>query len=173
MPLPLLATPLEMIGPTAPVEKLKGSSSLLTLAQGYVEKNIKRRMELITESWEMSKNMVSFGTRAHAFHEYLQEDLKKKQGFYLHAVLPFGFKVIRMSEFKKIQEDLSSLDQIDQLNACRKEKVKNLNGIVQACSQAISRRDKIFKKLTEIDLATITNEVEDSKLIFNSLFLTK
>jgi hypothetical protein len=47
-----------------------------------------------------------------------------------------------------------------------------LNGIVQACSRAISRRDKLFKKLTEIDLAGNTNEVQDPKLIFNSLFLT-
>jgi hypothetical protein len=60
-----------MIGPTTPATKLKGYSSLLTSTRGYVEKNIKKRMELITKTWEMSKSMVSFGTRAHAFHEYL------------------------------------------------------------------------------------------------------
>jgi len=75
-------------------------------------------MELITEAWEMSKNMVSFGTRAHSFHEYLQADLKNEQGFYLDAVLPFGVKVTSMTEFKRRQEDLPSLDRIDQLNAC-------------------------------------------------------
>jgi hypothetical protein len=78
-----------------------------------------------------------------------------------------------MMEFRRRHEDLPSLDRIDQLNACRKEKVKNLNGIVQACSQAISRRDKLFKKLTEIDLVANTNEVQDPKLIFKSFFLTK
>jgi hypothetical protein len=77
----------------------------------------------------MSKNMVSFGTKAHAFHEYLQVDLKNEQGFYLDAVLPFGVKVTGMTEFRRRQEDLPSLDRIDQLNACWKEKVKNLNGI--------------------------------------------
>jgi hypothetical protein len=173
MPLPLFVTPLAMIRPTTPATKLKGSASLLTSAQGYVEKNIKRRMELITEAWEMSKSMVSFGTRSHAFHEYLQADLKNEQGFYLYAVVPFGVKVIGMMEFRRREEDLPSPDRIDQLNTCWKEKVKNLNGIVQACSQAISRRDKLFKKLTEIDLASSTNEVQDPKLIFNSLFLTK
>jgi hypothetical protein len=50
--------------------------SLLTSARDYVEKNINKRMELITESWEITKNMVSFGTRAHDFHEYLQVELK-------------------------------------------------------------------------------------------------
>ena len=130
-------------------------------------------MELITEAWEMSKNMVSFGTRVCAFHEHLQADLKNEQGFYLGEILPFGVEVTGMTEFRRRQEDLPSLDQIDQLNAWWKEKVKNLNGIVQACRQTISRRDKLFKKLTDIDLAANTNEVQDPKLIFNSLFLTK
>jgi hypothetical protein len=48
MPLLVLVSPLEIIGPTTPAAKLKGSSSLLTSAKGYVEKNIKKRMELIT-----------------------------------------------------------------------------------------------------------------------------
>ena len=77
----MLASPLAMIGPTTPAKKLKGSASLLTSARRYVEKNIKRRMELITEAWEMSKSMVSFGTRVHAFHEYLRANLKREQGF--------------------------------------------------------------------------------------------
>jgi hypothetical protein len=130
-------------------------------------------MELITEAWEMSKSMVSFGTRAHAFHEYLQADLKNKQGFYLDAVVPFGVKVTNMMELRRREEDLPSPNRIKQLNACWKEKVKNMNGIVQACSQAITRREELFKKLTEIDLAGSTNEVQDPKLILNSLFLTK
>ena len=107
----------------------------------------------------MSKSMVYFGTRVHAFHEYLQAYLKNEQGFYLDAVLPFGVKVTDMMEFIRRQEDLPTLDRIDQLNTCWKEKVKNLNGMVQACSHAISRRDKLFKKLTEINLASKTNEV--------------
>ena len=78
MPLPLFAIPSAMAGSTTLVPKLKGSTSLLTLAQDYVENNINKRMELITEAWEMSKNMVSFGTRAHAFHEYLQADMKNE-----------------------------------------------------------------------------------------------
>jgi hypothetical protein len=61
-----------------------------------VENNIKRRMELIIESWELSKSMVSFGTRVHAFHGYLQAEFKNEQGFYLDAVVPFGVKVTSM-----------------------------------------------------------------------------
>ena len=63
-----------------------------------------------------------------------------------------------MTEFIRKHEDIPSLDRIDQLNACWKEKVKSLNGIIQVCSQAISRRDKLFKKLIEIDLVVSINE---------------
>jgi hypothetical protein len=117
--------------------------------------------------------MIYFGSRAHAFLEYLQADLKNEEGFYLDAVVPFGIKVTNMSELKRREEDLPSPSQIKQLNACWKEKIKNLNNIVQACSQAITRREELFKRLTEVDLAGSTNEVQDPKLILNSLFLTK
>jgi hypothetical protein len=78
MPLPFLTIPLEIVGPTTPVAKLKGSSSLLTSSRSYVENNIKKIMPLITKSWEISKNMISFGSKAHAFHEYFQSDLKNE-----------------------------------------------------------------------------------------------
>jgi hypothetical protein len=55
----------------------------------------------------MSKSMVSFGTREHAFHEYLQEDLKNEEGFYLDAIVPFGFKVTNMIDLRRREEDLS------------------------------------------------------------------
>jgi hypothetical protein len=97
MPLPILASPLSMVKPTTPAIKLKGSSSLLTTVRSYIEKNIKKRMSLITEAWEVSKNIVSFGSRAHAFHEYLQVDLKNKEGFYIDVVFPFGIKVSNMT----------------------------------------------------------------------------
>jgi hypothetical protein len=69
MPLPLLSNSLSIVRPTTPIVKLKGSSNLLTSAMIYVEINIKKRMELITEGQEFLKNMVSFSSRVHAFHE--------------------------------------------------------------------------------------------------------
>jgi hypothetical protein len=130
-------------------------------------------MSLITEAWEVSKNIVSFGSRAHAFHEYLQVDLKNEEGFYVDVVFPFGIKVSNMTELKRREEDLPSPSRIKQLNACWKEKIKNLNNIVQACNEAIVKREELFKRLTEIDLAGSTDEVQDPKLILNSMFMTK
>jgi hypothetical protein len=54
----------------------------------------------------------------------------------------------------------------------RKDK-KKLNNIVQTWIQAISRREELFKILTEVNLTRSTNEVKDPKLILNSLILTK
>ena len=130
-------------------------------------------MALITEAWEVSKNIVSFGSRAHAFHEYLQVDLKNEEGFYLYVVLPFGNKVSNMMELRRREEDITSSSRIKQLNACWKEKIKTLHNIVQACSQAISKRGELFKRLMEIDLSLSTNEAQDPKLILNSIFLRK
>jgi hypothetical protein len=69
-------------------------------------------MALITEVWEVSKNIVSFGSRAHAFHEYLQAHLKNKEYFYLDVVLSFGNKVSNMTELRRREEDLPSPSRI-------------------------------------------------------------
>jgi hypothetical protein len=70
------------------------------------------------EAWEVSTNIVSFGSRAHALHEYLQADLKNEEGFYTYVVLPFGIKVSNMTEAKRREEDFPALSRIKQLNAC-------------------------------------------------------
>jgi len=58
----------------------------------------------------MSKSVVSFGMIAHTFHEYLQVVLKNEEGFYLNAVVPFGFKVTNMTELRRREEDVPSLN---------------------------------------------------------------
>jgi hypothetical protein len=76
------------------------------------KEKIKKRMSLIIEAWEVSKNIVSFGSREHSFHEYLQGYLKNEEGFYIDVVLPFGTNVLNMTELKRIEEDLPSISQI-------------------------------------------------------------
>jgi hypothetical protein len=69
--MPLLASPLAITMLATPAAKLKGSSKLLASCRGYVEKNIKKMMELITQAWETSQSMASLGTRAHDLHKHL------------------------------------------------------------------------------------------------------
>jgi hypothetical protein len=75
-------------------------------------------MPLITKDWENSKNMISFGSMVHVFHEYLQADLKNEEGFYLNVVVTFGVKVSNMIELWRREEDLPSPSWIKQVNAC-------------------------------------------------------
>ena len=51
--------------------------------------------------------------------------------------------------------------------------MKNLHLIVQSCEQVISKKDKLFTKLSNIDLAEKTNDFQDPLLIANSLPLTR
>jgi hypothetical protein len=170
MPLPILENPLLMVKPTTPFINLKGYSSLLTEVSSYVEKHINKRMSLITKAWEVSKNIVSFGSRAHTFHEYMQVDLKNEEGFYIDVVSPFGIKVSNMTELRRREEDFPSPSRIKQLNACWKEKIKILSNIIQACREAILKREELFKRLKEIDLAGGANEVQYPKLIPTQCF---
>jgi hypothetical protein len=78
-----------------------------------------------------------------------------------------------MTDMRRREEVLPSPNRITQLNACWKEKVKNLHLIVQSCEQAISKKEELFRNLTEIDLAGSTNEVQDPNLIVNSFPLIK
>jgi hypothetical protein len=78
-----------------------------------------------------------------------------------------------MKELRRREEDLPSPSQIKQLNVCWKENIKKLNNIVQTCSEAILKREELFKRLMYIDLAVATNEVQEPKLIINLMFLTK
>jgi hypothetical protein len=87
-------------------------------------------MELIVESWETSQTMASLGTREYNLLEHLQEELKNEERFYLDTVLPFGTIVNNMTEMRRRQQDLPSKNRITQLNACWKEKVKNMYLIV-------------------------------------------
>jgi hypothetical protein len=52
IPIPLLSSPLAITMSATHVAKLKGSSSLLTSCRGYVEKNIKKIMDLINQALE-------------------------------------------------------------------------------------------------------------------------
>jgi hypothetical protein len=51
--------------------------------------------------------------------------------------------------------------------------VKNLHLIVQSCEQAISKKAKLFTRLSRINLSKNTNDFQDPYLITNSLPLTK
>jgi hypothetical protein len=55
--------------------KLKGTSSLLVVVRNFFGENIKKRMSLILEAWDIGSSIVSFGSKLNSFREYIQVDL--------------------------------------------------------------------------------------------------
>jgi hypothetical protein len=108
IPIPLFSIPLEITMPTTPATKLQGSSILLASCRGYVEKNIKKVMELITQALETSQSMAYLGTWEHALHEHLQADLKNEERFYIETVIPFGIHVNNMIDMRRRKEYIPS-----------------------------------------------------------------
>jgi hypothetical protein len=171
--MPLLVDPLAIAMPGTPAPNVKAPSTLFASCKGYMENNITKRMELVNDAWKRSQTIASLGTRAHSLLEILQSELKDEENFFLKTVIPFGKIVNNMTETKRREEDLPSKNQISQLNACWKEKVNNLCFIVESSEQVISKKDKLFTKLSNIDLAGKTNDFQDPLLIANSLPLTR
>jgi hypothetical protein len=52
IPMSLLVNPLAIAMPATPAANVKASSTLLASYREYVEKNIKKRMELVTKAWK-------------------------------------------------------------------------------------------------------------------------
>ena len=78
---PKFASPLEKIMPSTTATKMKVSSTLLACSRTLVENNINKRMQLVTEAWETSQNLVSFGKKENGFLEHLEANLKKDHHF--------------------------------------------------------------------------------------------
>jgi hypothetical protein len=101
---PILASPLATVQPGTSDLKLKGTSSLLVVVRKFVEENIKKRMSLIMQAWDVGSNIVSFGSKLNAFRDFLQGDYEHEEGFYKDAVTTFILKVTNMTEMKRKEE---------------------------------------------------------------------
>jgi hypothetical protein len=101
IPMSLLVDPLVVAMPGTPTPNVKASSTLLTSCKVYVEKNIKKRVELVPEVWKISQTISPLRTRAHSLLELLQAELKDEENFFLKTVIPFGKIVNNMTEKKK------------------------------------------------------------------------
>jgi hypothetical protein len=173
MPPPILASPLATIQPRTSYLKLKGTSSLLVAVRKFVEENIKKRMSLILEAWDIGSNIVSFGSKLNSFREFLQSDFKNEEGFYKDVVTTFILKVSNMTDLKRKEEYFPSPARVKQLKACWIKKIKILREILDDCDVVVTKKEVLYHRLTEIDLAGSTGEVHDPKLIINSIFMTR
>jgi hypothetical protein len=157
MPPPIFVSPIASIqsgrNPNGTPElKLKGTSSLLAAIRRFVGENIKKRMSLILEAWDVGNNIVSFGSKLNNLREYLQADLNNEEGFYKDVVITFILKVSGMTELKRKEEDLPSPTRIKQLKACWIRKIKVLKEILDDCDALVVKKEALYHRLIEIDL---------------------
>jgi hypothetical protein len=104
MPPPIRASLLDTIQPKTSDLKLKGTSSLLVVVRKFIEENIKKRMSLILEAWDIGSNIVSFGSKLNSFKEFIQSDFKNEEGFYKYVVTTFILKFSNMTNLKRKEE---------------------------------------------------------------------
>jgi hypothetical protein len=88
MPPPILASSVAMIRHEKHFQetpessaRVKGISNLILVTRNFVEENIKKRMSLILDLWDMTKSLTSLGIRIQNTGEYLNTDLKNDEGF--------------------------------------------------------------------------------------------
>jgi len=139
----------------------------------FVEENIKRRMSLIMEAWDVSGNIISFGSQVNDYNEFLQVDYKHEEGFYKDVVIAFVIKFSNMTELKRREEEFPSMSRMKQLKACFMKKISNLKDIMENCNEIVNKKEILFRKLTKTDLLGNTGEVQESILIVNSIFMMK
>jgi hypothetical protein len=145
MPPPILASPLETIQPRTSDLKLKGISSLLVAVRKFVEENIKKRMSLILEAWDIGSNIVSFGSKLNSFRDFLQSDFKNEEGFYKDVVTTFILKVSNMTDLKRKEEDFPSPARVKQLKACWIKKIKILREILDDCDVVVTKKEALYR----------------------------
>jgi len=115
LPRPLFIGPIIAIQPLCSLKdvpetnsKLKGSSSLLMVVRKYIGYNIKRRITLIFEIYELETNSITLSTIVLHFKEYLQKDLENDEGFYKEAMGTFSAEVLSLSDIHRIDQNLPS-----------------------------------------------------------------
>jgi hypothetical protein len=119
MPPPNFAKPLAFVQPEMNLDGLLESSykwsrtpSLLVVVRKFVEENIKNRMSLVLEEWDVSNNIMTFGSRLHSFKEYLRADYENDEYFYKNELTTFILKIMNMTELKRKEKNFPSQSRV-------------------------------------------------------------
>jgi hypothetical protein len=123
--------------------RVKGISSLIISTRHFFEENIKKRMSLILELWDLAKIFSSIGLKIQNTREYLNTNLKNDEGFYTDGVVMFVVKVSKDGEMRK-KEYLPSPSHIKQLKACWIERINVLKGLLTQLIDLSRRKTKAY-----------------------------
>jgi hypothetical protein len=80
----------------------------LTTIRKYVGDNIKKRVTLILDIWELDTSSTSISTRILNLKEYLQKDLENDEHFYKEVVSTFSARISSMNDIHLREKNLPS-----------------------------------------------------------------
>jgi hypothetical protein len=106
--------------------RLKGASSMLTTIRKYVGDNIKKRVTLIFDIWELATSSTTLSTRILNFKEYLQKYLENDEHFYKEVVDTFSAKISSMNDVHRREQNIPSKVRLKQINSCWLRRIKCL-----------------------------------------------
>jgi len=82
----------------------------------YNGDNIKIRIALILEIWELATNSTTLSTRVFHFKEYVQNDLENDESFNKEEVGIFLAKVLSLSDIHRREKHISFKAHSKQIN---------------------------------------------------------
>lgn len=85
--------------------QIRGASKLLVAIRQYVGKNIKKRISLIFEIWELATIFTILYSRITNFKEYLQTDLENDEKFYPEIVGTFSTKISNINDMQRREKN--------------------------------------------------------------------
>jgi GTPase SAR1 family protein len=103
----------------------------------------------------------------------LKVDIEKDEGFFKDGMATFIMKVSTMTGYKIKQEELPSQYHIKQLKSCWIQRINVLMELSIELDDLTYKKTKDYSKLIGLDLAGNTIEVQDLKLISDSMLQTR
>ena len=79
----------------------------------YIIVNIKKRINVIFESWGILENSHKLNGRIRSLKVYLQVDLNNEEHFYVNVVSTFIERVSSMDDLKRKSEDLPNRNKLN------------------------------------------------------------
>jgi hypothetical protein len=124
-PKPLFVEPLAIISPNQMPPSTPGTSTkvrkvvkFLKRIRLYVTKNINKRLNIISQEWEVSSSIRKLSERIANLTKYLKKDLEHEEAFYKKVLSTFIAWVSSLSEYHRNQQHLPSDHRIKQLRTC-------------------------------------------------------
>jgi hypothetical protein len=143
-------------------------TQLLSGVRLYVAKNINKRLEIISQAWEVGTILQNLSQRITSFTEYLKKYLEHDEGFYNNEVKTFIARVTSLSDHHINQQQFPSNKRIKQIREGWEARVNMLKDTIVDCERINEKRGDAFLKALDI-----VRELQGPQILRNFGIITK